>query len=156
MAKTSIQNIYQQSNYLKDQAPLVPFMKSKERTLFIKKLHALIDAVRQAEQTTTSQQTKSRLQKVIKIWEEVLMDINHLPTRQLPVISEVAKTSPALTEPKTEDADSFSLHRAHLASQIFSPGKVDPNSPVTIPLDPELRAIFDELSGIVDSTGHIK
>lgn len=157
MAKTSTRNIYQQSNHLKDQIPLLPFMESKERTLFVKEVRALIDAARQAEQSATSQQTKSRLQNIIETWEELLIDIKHIPVRKLPVISTVAKTSPALAEFQIEDAlHSFSSHRARLVSQVFSPGKVDPNSPVTIPLDPELRAIFDELSGIVDATGHTK
>src|SRR5438876_3247643 len=154
MTKTSTRSIYQQSNHLKDQIQLLPFMKSKERTLFVRKIRALIDAARQAEQSTTSQQAKSRLQNIIETWEELLIEIKHILVRNLPVISKVAKTSPALTEFRMEDAiHSFSSHRTHLASQVFSPGKVDPNSPVTVPLDPELRAIFDELSGIVDSTG---
>ncbi len=157
MAKTSTRKIYQQSNHLKDQIPLLPFMKSKDRSFFVREVRALIDTARQAEESTESQQTKSRLQNLIETWEELLMDIKHLPVRKLPVISTVAKTSPALTKFQMEDAlHRFPSHRSRLASQVFSSGKVDPNSPVTIPLDPELRDIFDELSGIVDATGHTR
>ena len=63
MAKTSTRNIYQQSNHLKDQIPLLPFMESKERTLFVKEVRALIDTAQQAEESATSQQTKIPITK---------------------------------------------------------------------------------------------
>ncbi len=148
MPNTSIRSIYQQNHKLKDQLPRLPLMKRKERTIFLKKVQALIDAARQAEQSTKSQQTKSRLRKIIKTLEELLIDIKHMPTRNLPVISQVAKTSPALTEFSLEEQITEVIRSfPSYVPGILSSSKVDPNSPVTIPSDPELRAIYNELSG---------
>src|SRR6266480_938843 len=98
MAKTSTRSIYRQSKYLKDQIPELPFMKSRERTLFVRDVRALIDAARQAEESTESLHIKSRLQTLIDTWEELLIEVKHLHVRKLPVISKVAKTSPAHIE----------------------------------------------------------
>src|SRR5947208_4489837 len=142
MTKTSIRNIFQQSNLLEDQLPLIPFMKGRKRTIFVKEVQALLDAARQAEQRTKSQQTKSRLQDLIETWEELLIEITYIPAREPLLISQFAKTSPTPIESYAEDAFvySSSMDKANLTSQIFSPGKVDPNSPLPILFDPELRA----------------
>lgn len=149
MSDTSIRSIYQQNNKLKDQLPLLPLMKREERTIFVKEVQALLDAARQAEQHTKSQQTKYRLRKIIKTLEELLIDIKHMPTRELTVISQVTKTSPVQTEFSLEEQITEII--ASLPSYIpgiLSSSKVDPDSTVTIPTDPELRAIYNELAGI--------
>ena len=162
MANISTRSIYQQNNLLTEQLPLLPFMKKKERNLFVEEVQAFIDGARQAERSTKSPQTKSRLQNIIEAWEKFLIDIKHIPVRKLPVISKVDKTSQALIEVPVEESStnefirSFSAHVARLVSQIMSPSKVDPNTPMTIPHDPELRAIYDELYGIVDTKGRSK
>jgi hypothetical protein len=153
MAKTSIRGIYRQSDLLKDQLPLLPLMRSKERTMFVKEVQALLDATRQAEQTATSLQTKSRLQNIIATWEELLVDIKHKIFRNLPVISKADNTSLAHADFHGKEASpnefirSISSQVASLLSHMFSPDKVDLSVPVSAPDDPELRAIHDEVYG---------
>ncbi len=153
MAKTSIRGIYRQSDLLKDQLPLIPLMRSKERTMFVKEVQALLDATRQAEQTATSLQTKSRLQNIIATWEELLVNINHKIFRNLPVISKADNTSLALADFHGREASpnafirSISSQVASLLSHMFSPDKVDLSVPVSAPDDPKLRAIHDEVYG---------
>ncbi len=150
MAKTSIRSIYQQSNYLKGKISLLPIMTGKELAIFVKEAQALVDAARQAEQSTSSQETKFRLQNTIETWEEFLIDVKHKPIRRLPVISQVAKTSPAPTEFPLEEQITEIIRNfpSYIPGILSSSNKVDFNSPVTIPHDPELRAIYYELSGI--------
>ncbi len=112
----------------------------------MKEVQALIVDARQAEQDTKSKQTKSELQRLIKTFEGLLIDIKNMPTRELSIISQVAKTSPALTgfsleESFTELIRNFPSYRPG----ILSSSKVAPNSPVTKPTKPELRAIYEEL-----------
>ncbi len=85
--------------------------------------------------------------KSIYLRDDRLKD--QIPLRKLPVISQVTKTSPdliefSLEEQITEIIRSFPSY----VPSILSSGKVDPNSPVTIPYDLELHAIYDELSSI--------
>jgi hypothetical protein len=155
MAKISIRNIYQQSNLLEEQLPLIPFMKAKWRNIFVKEIQILLDAARQAEQNTTSHKTKSRLQDIVEAWEELIIKIKNIPTREPLLISQLAKTSHTSNEIEEEDffAYNSSKRKARFASQIFSPGKVDLNSPLPVLFDPKLRALHDELSGIIDVKG---
>ncbi len=145
-AEISHQSIYQERDRLEEQLPNVPFMTREERTIFMKEVQALIVDARQAEQDTKSKQTKSELQRLIKTFEGLLIDIKNMPTRELSIISQVAKTSPALTgfsleESFTELIRNFPSYRPG----ILSSSKVAPNSPVTKPTKPELRAIYEEL-----------
>src|SRR5713101_2485778 len=98
----------------------------------------LPEALDQAEQSIQSQQTKSQLQDIIETWEEFLIDINHIPVRLLPVISQVAKTSPAPTQFSLEEQiTEFIRSYPSYVPGILSSSKVEPNSPVTITDDPE-------------------
>jgi hypothetical protein len=157
MANISIRSIYQQSNILEDRLPLVPFMRDKERSLFVKEVQALIDAAKRTGEAVSSPRTKSRLQNLIETWEELLIDIASIPVQMPPLISEAAKTSPSLikagvkTSPSSEFTHSFSA--PPFASEIMSSRKLAPNSYVTIPHDPEVRAFLDKLFGIVDAEG---
>lgn len=155
MAKISIRSIYQQSNILEDRLPLVPFMRDKERALFVKKVQALIDTAKRAEEVTSSPRTKSRLQNLIETWEDLMIDIAYIPVNMPPLISEASKTSPSLvragvkTSPSSEITHILSL--PPFVPEIMSPRKLAPNSSVTIPHDQEVRAFLDELFGIVDA-----
>jgi hypothetical protein len=155
MAKISIRSIYQQSNILEDRLPLVPFMRDKERTLFLKEVQALIDASKRAEEDTSSPRTKSRLQNLIETWEELMIDIAYIPVNMPPLISEAPKTSQSLVRAGVKTSPSseipHSLSSSPFVSEIISPRKRAPNSSVTIPHDPEDRAFLDELFGIVDA-----
>lgn len=153
MAKITTKSIYKESSRLKNKILLAPFMRNEERTEFIKEMQTLIAAAQQAEQITNSQETQSRMQKIVEIWEDILIDTKHIFADNLPVISSGAKTSLVPVEFHLQSSHSFSSHRTRLASQILSPSKVDPHLPVTVPRDPELRALFDELYGIVDAGG---
>ncbi len=149
MAKISTRSIYQQNDKLNEQVPLLPFMKREELAIFVYEAQALIGAARQAEQSTMSQETKIRLQNIIETWEELLIDIKRMPIRRPPVISQVPKTSPAPTEFSLEEQITEIIRSfPSYIPGILSSSKVDFNSPVTIPHDPELRAIYNELSGI--------
>jgi len=159
MAKTPIRNIYQQSQKLADQISLLSLMGDKERTLFVKEVQTLIDAARQAEQSTKSKQTKSQLQTIIEIWEEFL---KYPLVRELPVVSKVVKTSQALIKVEVDEFSTsdflhdFALHVDRLVSQLWSYSKVDHNSPMPILYDPELRAISDKFYGGGGARGHRK
>jgi len=161
VAKTSIKSsIYQQNDKLKNQIPLWPFIRDKKRrTIFVEEVHFHIDALRVAEQRSKSSQKKSELQNMIVTWEEFLVDNKRIPVHTSLVISGVDKTSPVLIkeevkEPSTNEfLSSYASRVARLTSQISSPSKVDPNSPLTIPHHPRLRAINNEAYSIVDAKG---
>src|SRR5258708_18023772 len=135
MAKISMKSIYQQNDKFKDQIPLVPFMKSEERTILVKEIQALIDTAREAEESTPFQDIKKQLENIIETWEKFLIDIKRMPIRKLSVISQVAKTSPTLTAevPREEQITEYIRRFPSYAGHILSSGKVNPNSPVTIP-----------------------
>lgn len=153
VAKTSNKNsIYQQNDKLKNQIPLWPFIRDKKRrSIFVEEVQSQIDALREAEQRSKSQKTKSRLQNMIETWEEFLVDNKRIPVQTSLIISGVDKTSPALIKVEVGESStneflrSYASHVARLTSQISSPSKVDPNLPLTIPHDPGLSAIYDEV-----------
>lgn len=151
MNKISIRGIYQQSNILEDRLALVPFMRGKERALFIKEIQALIDAAKRAEEATSSPRIKSRLQNLVETWEELMIDIASIPANMPPLISEAPKRSPSLVGAGVKAFQSSEI--TPFSSGIMSSRKLAPNSSVTIPHDPEVRAFLDELFGIVDAEG---
>lgn len=159
MAKTSIRRIFQQNKALKEQMPLVSFIKGKERTLFYEEIEILIDAAQQAIHTTKSQETKTRLQNIVEMWEAFL---EHPETNNLPVISKTPKTSRALIGVEVEDSSGsdflhdFISHVTRLISHLWSPNKIDPDAPVPFLYNPELRAISDEFYGVTGAKGEKK
>ncbi len=156
MARTSITSIYQQNNQLEDQLQFLQLMQRKERNRFLKEVKALVDAARHAVERTKSQQTKIRLLTIIETWENFLRNPKKITSRNLHVISGVEKTSLALSDFQVNEnaagkfIRNFSERLTHLVFNILSPGKIDVDSPVSEPRDPELRAIYDELFGTIE------
>jgi len=151
---SSAKSVYQQSDKLEERLLLLPFMESKERNIFVEELRSLIAAARQSKLNTKSDSTKNRLQIIIEAWEELLGNISSTSTSKLTILSQSDKTSQSPTKIRAEESSIKEFGRAmqsHLPSQILSPSKVDANSRSSIPHDPVLRAIFDELYGIIDS-----
>jgi len=159
MAKMSVRSIYRQNDKLEEQLQLWHFMDSEERGSFIDEIETFVVAVKQIEHSAKDKLVKAQLRNIIEIWDEFLNDPTIVNAHDLAIIAELHKTS---SVPKTRPkVPSIRDTNRNVLANIFghipeplSKGKVDPNSFIPNLRDSKLRAIQEELYGIIDSQGH--
>lgn len=159
MNKTSAKSIYQKNVKLEEQLSLWPFMKKKERNVFLQEIHAFVIVARETEQSSKTKKTKAQLLDIIEMWEEFLNDNQFTSAHAPAIISKFNKTSSAPSESTATESSLSDFVRSiwssvgRLISQPLSPTKIDPSSPASIPRNPELRTIYEDFYGIVDAKG---
>lgn len=162
MAEISTKKIYRLNEQLEEQLPLWTFMSIKKQAIFVKDIRALIVVARQCEINTKTERVKNRLRNIIENWEDFLDLIENESNEDFAMISRFDKTSATPSKNRAEEHSiisfvrSIPLNISKLISQSMSDNKFDLTSPVSIPHNPELRAIYDELYGAIDSRGETK
>jgi hypothetical protein len=162
MPEISMRKIYRQNEKLEEQVPLWAQMNSKKQTTFLKEVQALIVAARQTASNAQTEEVKNRLISIIETWEKILSIIDNIYNEDYDIISRFDKASATSTRNRAKEDSIINFVRnipsytSQLISQSMSNNKFGSNSPVSIPHNPELRAIYDELYGTIDSTGDAK